>query len=73
MTERWLPVPKKVEFLVQMQGDKNFFSIFKNHYYYLLLNEDDDTWEVGIHHAQSLWGHKPPATGPLRPSILRPV
>jgi extradiol dioxygenase len=34
---------------------------------------DDDTWEVGIHHAQSLWGHKPPATGPLRPSILRPV
>jgi extradiol dioxygenase len=34
---------------------------------------DDDTWEVGIHHAQSLWGHKPPASGPLRPSILRPV
>jgi extradiol dioxygenase len=34
---------------------------------------DDDTWEVGVHHAQSIWGHKPPATGPLRPGILRPA
>jgi extradiol dioxygenase len=33
---------------------------------------DDDTWQEGAHDAGSLWGHKPPATGPLRPSILRP-
>lgn len=46
LKEIWLPAPKKVEFLVQMQGDKNFFSIHKGHYYYLRLNEDDDTWEV---------------------------
>jgi 3,4-dihydroxy-9,10-secoandrosta-1,3,5(10)-triene-9,17-dione 4,5-dioxygenase len=37
------------------------------------LTVDDDTWEVGLHDAQSIWGHKPPATGPLFPSILRPV
>lgn len=33
---------------------------------------DDATWEVGVHHATSFWGHKPPATGPLRPSIIKP-
>jgi extradiol dioxygenase len=32
---------------------------------------DDDTWKVDVHHAPSLWGHKPPATGSLRPGILR--
>lgn len=32
---------------------------------------DDDNWEVGLHHATSFWGHKPPATGPLRSSIIR--
>jgi extradiol dioxygenase len=32
---------------------------------------DDDTWEVGEHHSQSLWGHKPPAE-PLFPGILGP-
>ena len=32
---------------------------------------DDDTWEVGEHHAQSIWGHKPPAE-PLFPGILGP-
>lgn len=37
------------------------------------LTVDDDTWEVGLHEAQSIWGHKPPATGPLFPSILRPA
>jgi len=37
------------------------------------LTVDDDTWEDGTHHAASVWGHKPPATGPLFPSILRPV
>ena len=33
---------------------------------------DDDTWEVGEHHAQSIWGHKPPAE-PLVPGILAPA
>jgi 2,3-dihydroxybiphenyl 1,2-dioxygenase len=33
---------------------------------------DDDTWSVGAYDAMSLWGHKPPATGPLFPTILRP-
>jgi 2,3-dihydroxybiphenyl 1,2-dioxygenase len=33
---------------------------------------DDATWEVGTYDAQSLWGHKPPADGPLRPQILAP-
>jgi extradiol dioxygenase len=30
---------------------------------------DDDDWEVGLHHSQSIWGHKPPAE-PLYPGIL---
>jgi len=34
---------------------------------------DDDTWTVGTHQSGSRWGHHPPATGPLRPKILRPV
>jgi 2,3-dihydroxybiphenyl 1,2-dioxygenase len=33
---------------------------------------DDDTWEVGLHHAQSIWGHRPPAE-PMLPGILRPI
>ena len=33
---------------------------------------DDDRWETTLYDATSLWGHKPPATGPLFPSILRP-
>jgi extradiol dioxygenase len=32
---------------------------------------DDDTWEVAEHHAQSIWGHQPPAE-PLFPGILGP-
>jgi 3,4-dihydroxy-9,10-secoandrosta-1,3,5(10)-triene-9,17-dione 4,5-dioxygenase len=32
---------------------------------------DDDTWEVGLHDSQSIWGHKPP-TEPLFPGILGP-
>jgi len=34
---------------------------------------DDDTWTTGTHASGSRWGHHPPATGPLRPKILRPV
>ncbi len=33
---------------------------------------DDETWEVGAHDAMSIWGHKPPASGPLLPGVLRP-
>jgi len=33
---------------------------------------DDDTWQVGLHHAQSIWGHKPPPE-PMFPGILRPI
>jgi len=33
---------------------------------------DDATWEVGTFDAQSFWGHKPPADGPLFPAIIRP-
>ena len=32
---------------------------------------DDATWEVEVHHAPSIWGHKPPAE-PLFPGILAP-
>jgi extradiol dioxygenase len=32
---------------------------------------DDETWEVGLHDSQSIWGHKPPAE-PLFPGILAP-
>lgn len=32
---------------------------------------DDDTWQVGVHDAQSIWGHKPP-TERLFPEILAP-
>ena len=34
---------------------------------------DDDSWQVGAYHATSSWGHKPPASGPLPPAILRPL
>lgn len=33
---------------------------------------DDDTWQVGAYDAQSIWGHKPPAAGPVFPAIIRP-
>ena len=26
---------------------------------------DDDTWQVQVHHAASIWGHRPPAATPL--------
>jgi hypothetical protein len=32
---------------------------------------NDETWVVGEYDVQSLWGHKPPAGGPLLPGILR--
>jgi extradiol dioxygenase len=37
----------------------------------VLIN--DDTWQVAEYDTTSSWGHKPPATGPLPPAILRPV
>jgi extradiol dioxygenase len=33
---------------------------------------DDDTWQTGSYTAQSRWGHKPPAAGPVLPAIIRP-
>jgi extradiol dioxygenase len=33
---------------------------------------DDDAWQVSSYGSTSLWGHKPPASGPLFPGILRP-
>ncbi len=33
---------------------------------------DENEWVVGAYDAQSLWGHKPPASGPLFPEILAP-
>lgn len=46
----FLPSAKKVDFLVQMQGDKKFFSIHKDKYYYLRMVEDgeDEEWEVYV-------------------------
>jgi 3,4-dihydroxy-9,10-secoandrosta-1,3,5(10)-triene-9,17-dione 4,5-dioxygenase len=37
------------------------------------ITVDDDRWQVAVHDATSLWGHKPPASGPLFPSIIRPA
>jgi 2,3-dihydroxybiphenyl 1,2-dioxygenase len=33
---------------------------------------DDATWETTQYDTESTWGHKPPADGPLFPTILRP-
>jgi extradiol dioxygenase len=32
--------------------------------------DDDDAWTVDAYDAGSLWGHKQPATGPLRPRVI---
>jgi hypothetical protein len=44
----YLPKARKVDFLVRMQGDKNYFTIHGNGYYYLKLVDtgDDETWEL---------------------------
>ena len=34
---------------------------------------DDSTWEVSSFDAMSIWGHRPPVDGPLRPGILTKV
>lgn len=34
---------------------------------------DDATWHGDTYDAISIWGHRPPATGPAVPGILRPV
>jgi hypothetical protein len=36
------------------------------------LAVDDDVWEVGHYDATSFWGHRPPVTGSLPPTIIRP-
>jgi len=49
----FLPAAKEVDFLVRMQGDKNYFTIHGGTYYYLdfVESEDDEAWEV---HAQAV-------------------
>jgi len=49
----YLPEAKEVDFLVRMQGDKNYFTIHDDKYYYLKFreSEDDEAWEV---HAEPL-------------------
>lgn len=46
----YFPAAKKVDFLVQMQGDKNYFTIHDDKYYYLkyVETEDDESWEVHV-------------------------
>jgi hypothetical protein len=31
---------------------------------------DDATWTIGAYDAQSLWGHRLPEGGPLRPQVI---
>jgi hypothetical protein len=44
----YLPIPKKVDFLVQMQGDKKFYTIDGGKFYYLKMveSEEDEDWEI---------------------------
>jgi len=44
----WLPVAKKVDFLVQMQGDKKYYTIHGGVYYHLELVEtdEDEEWRL---------------------------
>jgi len=45
----FLPKARKVDFLVQMQGDKKFYNIHKGKFYYLKSVEEDDDEEWQIH------------------------
>jgi hypothetical protein len=47
----YLPAVKKVDFLVQMQGDKKYYHIHNDKYYYLQMmeSEEDEGWEVHVH------------------------
>ena len=48
-SELQLPQTAEVPFLVRLQGDKKFFSIYKGNYYYLSwvdAENDDEFWEV---------------------------
>jgi 3,4-dihydroxy-9,10-secoandrosta-1,3,5(10)-triene-9,17-dione 4,5-dioxygenase len=33
---------------------------------------DDDVWHTATYDAPDLWGHHPPASGPLLPGIITP-
>lgn len=46
----YLPEAKKADFLVQMQGDKKFYTIHDGKYYYLKFyeEEDDERWDVHV-------------------------
>ncbi len=45
----YFPKAKKVDFLVQMQGDKKYYTIHKGKFYYLLLEDDGEDEEWTIH------------------------
>jgi|GEM_PF-343331 len=51
--ESWVSRPCKVDFLVQMQGDKKYCDIHKGRYYHMKLvpRENDEEWEL---HAQNI-------------------
>jgi hypothetical protein len=44
----YLPEVRDVDFLVQMQGDKKYYTIHNNKFYYLKLTDvdDEEVWEV---------------------------
>jgi hypothetical protein len=44
----FLPKAKKVDFLVQMQGDKKYYSIHKDTFYFLkfIETDEDEDWEL---------------------------
>ena len=50
LKEVYLPIAKKVDFLVQMQGDKKYYNIHNDKFYYLKLVEkgDDEDWQVFV-------------------------
>lgn len=50
LKKRYLPQARKVDFLVQMQGDKKYYTIHNNAFYYLkyIEGEEDEDWEVHV-------------------------
>lgn len=46
----YLPIPKKADFFVLLQGDKKYYDFFNNTFYYLkyVETDDDESWEVHV-------------------------
>jgi hypothetical protein len=49
-----VPKPKEIDFLVAMQGDKQYYDVYRGHYYYLRTEEDEEDGESWILHSQVL-------------------